>query len=196
MFVKIWEITLENTLAVSYEGKRTLSLWPISLHRNENISPHIHLYVNIHLETVLVTALTWKKPRSSSAGKQIVVLPWTWILLSEGISSWHMRQTWANMKIIMLSERSQTWKATYSVIQKCRDRNQMNGCQGLGKEGMNRRRLTAKKHRRPFGNDRNVLYLDCINGYMTAFIKSHETVLLRKVIFVACSNTSTNLAKR
>ena len=48
MFVKIWEITLENTLAVSYEGKRILSLRPINPQRNENISPHGHLYVNIH----------------------------------------------------------------------------------------------------------------------------------------------------
>ena len=63
----------------------------------------------------------------------------------------------------------------------------MSGCQGLGKEGINRRGLTAKKHRRPFGNDRNVLHLDCINGYMTAFIKSHEIVFLRKISFVACN---------
>lgn len=57
---------------------------------------------------------------------------------------------------------------------------------GWGKR--KRRRLTTKKHllgRRPFGDDENVLYLDCADGYMTACVKIHVTVLLKRISFIA-----------
>ena len=61
---------------------------------------------------------------------------------------------------------------------------------GAGGRGT-RKGLTAKKPRKPSGNDRNILYLDCVNGYMTAFVKTHEAILffffwLRWVFIAAC----------
>ena len=115
--------TLEDSLAVSYKAKRSLTMWPSScapwyLPRGvKNLRPH----KNLHTNALIVIAKTWKQPRGPSVNrwmdKQTVVHPDSRILFSDK-KKWAVKpqKTWRNLKCILLSERSQSEKLMYCMI--------------------------------------------------------------------------------
>lgn len=94
--------------------------------------------------------------------------------------------TWVNFTCMMLSERSQTQKATYCFItsmtfwdrQNCRDRKQISSCQELG----GRRLVRLQRDMKGFWGWCTVLYTDCSVSYTTVLVKTQE-LYTKKVKF-------------
>ena len=84
----------------------------------------IYVYTKTHTQTFIITlfitAKTWKQPRYPSVSERINKLWYIQTMecypeLKRNESSSH-EKTWRNPKCILLSERSQSEKATYCMI--------------------------------------------------------------------------------
>ena len=117
--------TLENSLTISYKTKHTLTTQcsnhaPWCLPKGgEILCPHRNLHMDAY-SGCIHNSQTWKKPRCPSISEQINKLWYIWTM--EYYSSQKRyelssrEKTWRNLKCILLSERSQSEKATYCMI--------------------------------------------------------------------------------
>lgn len=151
--------TLEDSLAVSYKTKHTLTKW------SSNCTPCYLLkgktYVQTKISTrifiaaLFIPAKAWKQPRCPSLGEQInklwYILTMDYSALKRNEQSSHER-TWGNLKCIFLSERSQSEKgyrlhdSNYTTFWKRRNYGDIKravAARGYREGGMNRQNTEA-----------------------------------------------------
>ena len=117
--------TLEDTLVVSYKTEHTLTIQS-SNHASWYLPKGMRNYVHtktctqIFTAALFIIAKTWKQWRYASVGERINK-PWhtqtteySSVLKRNELPS--HEKTWRNLKCTLLSERSQSEKATYCII--------------------------------------------------------------------------------
>ena len=117
---KIWYNHFKNYLAVSFEVRHTLTIWPSNYtlrylcKKNENICPHSGqcLYTTI-CSGFIQNHQSWKQFKNPSTGKYINKW-YTTQQLKRYVLVIH--ETRMNLKSIMLSERSQTQRVIICMI--------------------------------------------------------------------------------
>ena len=127
--------TSEDSLAVSYKTKQTLTIWscnhaPWYLPKVfENLGSHESLHMGIYSSFIYIYK-TWKQPRCPSVG-ELVNKPWYvqttvyYSALKRNELTSH-EKTWKNLKRILLSERSQSEKASMIHVNYVRFWNRQN----------------------------------------------------------------------
>ena len=119
-FEKGPNITLDDRLAVSYKTKPTLTIrlsnyTPWYLPKGvENLCPQKILHMDAHHGFIFIIK-TWKPPKCSSGGKWInkpLYIPTTEYYSALKRNELSHENTWRKLKCILLSERSQSEKAT------------------------------------------------------------------------------------
>ena len=117
--------TLEDSLAVSYKTKHTLTICssnhaPWHLPKEiENLCPY-KISAQMFIAALFIIAKTWKQPRCSSVREWINKQWYTqtmeyYLVLKRNELSSH-EKTWKKLKRMFLNERSQPEKAVYCMI--------------------------------------------------------------------------------
>ena len=113
----VWQFLIKLNIILYDPAIAFLSIYPNEL--KTYIYPKT--YTRMFIAALFVTAKTWKQPRCPSAGEWINKL---WYIQTMGYYSAlktntlsSHEETWRNLKCILLSERSQSEKATYYRFQ-------------------------------------------------------------------------------